>query len=244
MIVPRNRLLLWVAVVVLPFALLGAVVPAAEAISFLAIGGLFLLVAGDAIGARATLAGIGVALPDIARMSRDRPAKLDVRIRNERQKPKNLRLALALPREIESPQEEVVVVLPADSEWSRLAWACLPLKRGSYRVQSARLEGISPLGFWAVRKTVPAPSEIRVYPSLFHERKDLAALFLHRGSFGMHAQRQVGKGRDFEKLREYIPGDSYDEVHWKATAKRGRRGRLPWWLGNANPLPSIATKSC
>ncbi|HEY2952599.1 MAG TPA: DUF58 domain-containing protein, partial [Verrucomicrobiae bacterium] len=32
---------------------------------------------------------------------------------------------------------------------------------------------------------------------------------------------QVGKGRDFEKLREYIPGDSYDEIHWKATAKRG-----------------------
>jgi uncharacterized protein (DUF58 family) len=31
----------------------------------------------------------------------------------------------------------------------------------------------------------------------------------------------VGKGRDFEKLREYVPGDSYDEIHWKATAKRG-----------------------
>src|SRR5204863_1117351 len=65
-------------------------------------------------------------------------------------------------------------------------------------------------------------SEIRVYPNLLNERKNLAALFLHRGSFGMHAQRQIGKGRDFEKLREYIPGDSYDEVHWKATAKRGR----------------------
>src|SRR5436190_12830167 len=101
MIVPRNKLLLWVAVVVLPFALLGAVVPGAGAISLLAIGGLLALVAGDAIGARATLAGIEVTLPDIARMSRDRPAKLDVRIRNERQKPKTLRLAVALPREIQ-----------------------------------------------------------------------------------------------------------------------------------------------
>ena len=55
------------------------------------------------------------------------------------------------------------------------------------------------------------------------ERKNLAALFLNRGSFGVHAQRQVGKGRDFEKLREYIPGDGYDEIHWKATAKRGRQ---------------------
>jgi uncharacterized protein (DUF58 family) len=50
----------------------------------------------------------------------------------------------------------------------------------------------------------------------------LAALFLRRGALGVHAQRQIGKGRDFEKLREYIPGDSFEDVHWKATAKRGR----------------------
>src|SRR5213075_2821695 len=49
----------------------------------------------------------------------------------------------------------------------------------------------------------------------------LAALFLNRGLFGFHAQRQVGKGREFEKLREYVPGDGYDEIHWKATARRG-----------------------
>jgi len=38
----------------------------------------------------------------------------------------------------------------------------------------------------------------------------------------VHAQRLLGHGREFEKLREYLPGDSYDEIHWKATAKRGR----------------------
>src|SRR5207249_6090507 len=59
-------------------------------------------------------------------------------------------------------------------------------------------------------------------PNLFSERKQLVALFLNRGTFGLHAQRQIGKGRDFEKLREYIPGDSFDEIHWKASAKRGR----------------------
>ena len=55
-----------------------------------------------------------------------------------------------------------------------------------------------------------------------NDRKNLAALFLHRGAFGLHAQRQVGKGREFEKLREYVPGDGYDEIHWKATARRSR----------------------
>ena len=68
----------------------------------------------------------------------------------------------------------------------------------------------------------PIESEIRVYPNLLTERKHVAAIVLNRGTYGMHAQRQIGKGRDFEKLREYIPGDGYDEIHWKATAKRGK----------------------
>ena len=62
--------------------------------------------------------------------------------------------------------------------------------------------------------------EIRVYPNLFEERKNLSALFLNRG-LGIHAQRQIGKGRDFEQLREYLPGDSFEDIHWKTTAKRG-----------------------
>src|SRR5262249_21337906 len=77
------------------------------------------------------------------------------------------------------------------------------------------------LGLWSFQSSTPACMEIRVYPNLLTERKNLAALFLNRGSFGVHVQRQVGQGRDFEKLREYIPGDGYDEIHWKATAKRG-----------------------
>jgi uncharacterized protein (DUF58 family) len=222
MIVPRNRLLLWFAVVVLPFALLGAVEPAAGVISLVAIGGLIVLALADAAGTRVSLAGISLQLPAVARMSKDREAKLEVRIRNERRRLKNLRLALALPREIESPQEDAWVALPHDSEWSRITWPCLPRRRGTYQLESACLEADSPLGFWGTRRQVPAQSEIRVYPDLFTERRNLAALFLHRGSFGLHAQRQVGKGREFEKLREYSPGDSFDEIHWKATARRGR----------------------
>ena len=222
MIVPRSRLLLWVGVVVLPFSLLGAVEPGAGGICLLAIGVLAAVALIDAVGARASLSGISLALPEVARMSKDREATLEVRIRNQRQKPKTLRLALALPREIQSAQEDACVALPSGSEWSRFNWKCLPVKRGNYRVEAAFLEASSPFGFWALRKSVAAASEIRVYPNLFTERKDLAALFLHRSSFGLHAQRQIGKGREFEKLRDYIPGDGYDEVHWKATAKRGR----------------------
>jgi uncharacterized protein (DUF58 family) len=222
MIVPNSRLLFWVAVIILPFALLAAVAPATTAVSLLFIGGFLLLAVVDAVGGMNSLKGIGVELPPVARMSKDRKAKVELRIRNERQLSKKLRLALAWPREIKTDDEAVDTVLPAASEWSRIALDCMPLKRGNYQLDSAFIEGSSPFGFWAARKTVPVRLEVRVYPNLLTERKNLAALFMNRGAFGIHAQRQVGKGRDFEKLREYVPGDGYDEIHWKATARHGR----------------------
>ncbi|HEU6446956.1 MAG TPA: DUF58 domain-containing protein [Verrucomicrobiae bacterium] len=222
MIVPTNKLLFWTAAITLPFAFLIAVAPNAVVISLVLMAAFFLLVIADAIGAGKSLAGISVQLPPVARMSKDRQGKLELRIRNERQKQKNLRLAFAWPREIKVENQEMDAVLPAQSEWSRLTWPCTPLKRGNYRLNSAFIETASSLGFWAIRKTVPVQSEVRAYPNLLGERKSLAALFLNRGIFGLHAQRQIGKGRDFEKLREYVSGDGYDEIHWKATARRGK----------------------
>src|SRR5262249_33947075 len=105
--------------------------------------------------------------------------------------------------------------------WSQLSWPCLPVERGRHAITAAYLGTSSTLGFWAVRKRLDTQSEVRVYPNLTRERRDLAALFLHRGGVGADGQRHAGAGREFEKLREYVPGDGYDELHWKATAKRG-----------------------
>jgi uncharacterized protein (DUF58 family) len=221
MVVPRNRLLFWFGAIVLPFALLAVVEPAAALISTVIVGSFLAVAIADALLAPRRLCRLSVELPGIARMSKDRAAGLELRLRNTRQTPKTLRLALALPRQIQSLQEDARVQLPAGSEWSRLTWPCIPRQRGRYHANAARLETRSPLGLWDARKTVPAHCELRVYPNLLAGRRDLAALFLHRGSFGLHAQRQLGKGREFEKLREYVAGDGYDEIHWKATAKRG-----------------------
>jgi len=221
MIVPQTRLLFWFALIALPFAALGAVYPAALLFSVVLIAGLLALALLDAALAFGRLDGLSVELPDVLRASKDRPLVIPVSIRNKHQHRLRLRLGLALPRELVASMEDIQVVLPEASEWSRLEWPCSPMKRGNFRVKQAFLETDSRFGFWAVRGSVPVQGEVRVYPNLLAERNKLAALFLNRGVFGLHAQRQLGKGRDFEKLREYVPGDGFDEIHWKATARRG-----------------------
>jgi len=211
-----------VAVIVLPFAVVAAVVPETAVLAGLFIAAVLVLALLDAALAFGSLDSVSIELPPVVRLSKDRAGAIELRIKNERRQSRRLRLGLALPREFHSPEEDLLTVLPANALFSRLEWPCTPLKRGNYPVESCYLEAASQWGFWAVRARKHTHAEIRVYPNLLTERKGVAALFLSRGQFGAHAQRQVGKGRDFEKLREYIPGDSFEDVHWKATAKRGR----------------------
>lgn len=220
MLVPRTQLLFWFALIVLPFTLLGAVFPGLGLPTVFVILGFVLLALVDAVFAFNTLDGIRIELPEVVRLSKDREGTLEVMITDEGSTARQVRLGLPFPHEISTPQDTFVTHLQENVATSRFVWPCTPRKRGRYRLHFCYLEGTSPLRFWAMRHRQAIDSELRVYPDLSGERNNLAALFLNRGSFGIHAQRQVGKGRDFEKLREYIPGDSFEDIHWKATAKR------------------------
>ena len=222
MIVPSAKLLLWVSLIVLPFAAVGATVPGALLISAFFIVALFVLVVVDAFLSRGRLAGLRVVLPEVVRLQKDRPGILEVRIQNAAaETARVLRIGFAFPRVIDSETDDRTILLPPNAQVSRIDWQITPNRRGQYFLEKAYLEVPSPMGFWGVRGSQAARAEVRVYPNLFAERKNVAALFLKRSDIGVHAQRQAGQGRDFEKLRMYVPGDSYDEIHWKASAKRG-----------------------
>jgi len=220
MIVPHSRLLFWVALLVGPSAALAGLTPSSLWILILLLTAFCSVVTFDALVARRALAGIAVELPEVVRLSKDRPGKIELHVRNEQQRACRLRLGLPLPSPIYSPHDEMLAQLPAGAEFSRLAWECTPRRRGQYRLEACYLEAPSPLRFWTWRTSAPLRTEIRVYPNLLQDRKSLAYLFLNRTGLGIHSQRQVGQGRDFENLRDYIPGDGLDEIHWKATAKR------------------------
>jgi uncharacterized protein (DUF58 family) len=83
------------------------------------------------------------------------------------------------------------------------------------------VETSSAASLWALREPKPVESEIRVYPDLLSDKKTAASLLLTRGK-GARPLRQIGKGREFEKLREYIAGDTFNDIHWRATARHGR----------------------
>ena len=218
--VPTNKLLFWFGLIYLPLSILMATVPGSTATGIVLAAGLLILVIIDIVVSRNCLTGIHVALPDVVRLSAGREGQLSLSIENDDLKARRLRLGLAFPGEIYSPHQDRVTNLPDETPNSLMDWPFRALKQGSYRLQNCYLETRSRFGFWSLRRVEKLQSEIRVYPNLLRERKKLSGLFLNRG-IGIHAQRQVGKGREFEQLREYLPGDCYEDIHWKATARRG-----------------------
>jgi len=220
-LVPTTKLLIWVGLIFIPVSVLAAVIPAVSGPGIgLAVGFLTAALV-DAAVSRKLLAGIHVTLPAVVRLSVGRESEMTLSIENDAAKVKQLRLGLAFPREIHSPNQDLITKLPQETPHSLVAWPFKALKQGLYLLENCYLETTSRMGFWSLRRTEATRAEVRAYPDLFRERKKLSGLFLNRG-IGIHAMRQVGKGREFEQLREYLPGDSYEDIHWKATARRGQ----------------------
>lgn len=218
-LVPRNRLLFGAALV-LPFALLATILPAAIALIAFVI---FAIVAvADAVLGQRQRAVVELLLPPIVRLSKDRDAVVPVRLRNTDQKTRTIRIGLPFPPEVYSSSDDQTISLPHGSEYSLIEWPCKGITRGKYELERYFTERSSPLGLWNLRSANKVRCQLRIYPNLMEERKKLAARFLKRDDYGSHSRKMVGQGREFEKLREYVSGDGYDQLHWKATAKRGR----------------------
>ncbi len=219
-VVPGRRLLVVVGGVI-GFALVGAAWPQGGGTWLLLLGLVLLVALGDLLWSLQSVKAPGVSVPKVVRFTKDRCGHVPVRLSRLPGTPDRMRFGLSLPAGFEDEQDEIKVELP-EEEHSRLQWASVPGARGRFSGLQAACELGSRLGLWELRERLQLDCELRVYPDLLKERKVMAALFLDRGRFGMKVNRTIGRGREFEKLREYQPGDSYDEVDWKATARQGR----------------------
>jgi len=130
-----------------------------------------------------------------------------------------VRAALRLPDSFVDAPEMVEGVADATG-CAVLEWEFIPVERGAWRFGEVFFETLSPGGLWSWRGSAPVSGEVRVFPDMHKERGVLAPLFLRKPASGLHRVRQMGKGREFAQLREYAPGDSYDEIYWKGTARR------------------------
>jgi uncharacterized protein (DUF58 family) len=175
-----------------------------------------LVVAGDAVSGRARLDSLTASAPAVVRFTKDVPARLPITIASRLKEPLAIRLSVATPPGVPSASLTEDTVVPPGA--SRFDWACTGAGRGDHPVRALYLEAPSPFGLWLARSERALESTIRVYPNL--RDRATAALFRRTAVVGLRMRRQVGKGREFDNLRQYAPGDGFEDIDWKATARR------------------------
>lgn len=98
-----------------------------------------------------------------------------------------------------------------------------PVRRGDVRVGSAWLRVRTA---WSIAERwmrADLSQDVRVYPDLIGARQQSLLLLRSRQvSLEKRRARAVGRGREFESLREYQPGDEFRDISWSATARRAK----------------------
>lgn len=94
------------------------------------------------------------------------------------------------------------------------------LQRGMWPAPRVGIERQSRLRFWRMRQWFDVPEPVRIDADLRAGRQEILRSPVYRLLVASQQTPWTGHGRDFERLREYQPGDMYSEIAWKSTARR------------------------
>ncbi len=113
-----------------------------------------------------------------------------------------------------------VVIGPREK--SLLEYTVLPQERGEYSFGDINVYVEGPLKLSKRRYWVSAEQDVKVYPSYVQMRRyQLMAAGTTLQQTGVKRMRKLGHSMEFEQIKEYVRGDDYRTINWKATARRG-----------------------
>lgn len=96
-----------------------------------------------------------------------------------------------------------------------------PTQRGIYAFGYVRVLTTTRIGLLARSYTCASPQEVKVYPSfLMLHHYELMATSNKLSETGIKRIRRVGHHTEFEQIKEYVKGDDYRTINWKASARR------------------------
>ena len=102
---------------------------------------------------------------------------------------------------------------------SHFSFKYRPTRRGVYSFGRVRVFA-SWLGFVERRFTCCEPQDVKVYPSYLMLRQyELLAISNRLTDLGIKRLRRIGHQTEFEQIRDYVAGDDFRTINWRATAR-------------------------
>lgn len=106
-------------------------------------------------------------------------------------------------------------------EETELVYNLIPSSRGEYVFHDINVYVHAPLQLVKRRYIFPEEQVVKVYPSYIQMRKyHLLAVSNRLQEVGVKRIRKIGHSMEFEQIKEYVRGDDYRTINWKATARK------------------------
>ena len=108
-------------------------------------------------------------------------------------------------------------------ETQDLSYHLRPVKRGEYNFGKTNLFVSGPIGIFNRRFQFGDAYNVPVYPSYLQLHKfQLFAISNQLVDAGLKLIRRIGHSMEFEQIKEYVAGDDFRTMNWKATARKGQ----------------------
>lgn len=107
-------------------------------------------------------------------------------------------------------------------QMEQIVYELRPVERGSYEFGNTNAFITSILGLLERRYVVEHPTEVPVYPSVL-QMKELELQTFNRVTHhkGIKRIRRIGHSYEFEQIKNYVRGDDYRSINWKASSRSG-----------------------
>lgn len=102
-----------------------------------------------------------------------------------------------------------------------LVYRLRPVTRGVYGFGRVRVFASTAVGLVQRRFSCGVPCDVKVYPAyLMLHHYELLAINNRLGEMGIKRIRRAGNNTEFEHIKEYVQGDEFRAINWKASARR------------------------
>ena len=143
-----------------------------------------------------------------------------IRVENSYPRPVSLEIIDEIPFIFQQRNINFRIQLQAN-EGKTISYRLRPTQRGVYSFGRIRVFVTGRIGLISRRYTCGEPLDIKVYPSyLMLHQYELLAINDNLTELGIKRIRRIGHHTEFEQIKDYVKGDDYRTINWKASASR------------------------
>jgi uncharacterized protein (DUF58 family) len=150
----------------------------------------------------------------------ENPVRIDVE--NYYDQPVSIEIIDEIPQQFQRRDVLFKTKIPA-KESRVIQYSLRPVKRGEYFFGTINVYVSGPIKLVKRRFRFHQDKMVPVYPSYIQMRQyQLLAIHNRLSEIGVKKVRRIGHSLEFEQIKDYVWGDDYRTVNWKATAKKGQ----------------------